>query len=88
MAIRREDNSPWERRAPLAPKHVKSLVGQGIKVLVQPSNRRAYPMQVCNFGTRHDIFRGDGQRTYSFALREKKGKDNQRQLKPVTWMLN
>ena len=47
MAIRREDNSPWERRAPLAPKHVKSLVAQGVKVIVQPSNRRCFPMQVC-----------------------------------------
>ena len=46
MAVRREDNSPWERRAPLAPKHVKALVAQGVKVLVQPSNRRAFPIQV------------------------------------------
>ncbi|XP_030856176.1 alpha-aminoadipic semialdehyde synthase, mitochondrial [Strongylocentrotus purpuratus] len=46
MAIRREDyGSQWERRAPLNPLHVKSLVDQGVKVLVQPSNRRAYPMQ-------------------------------------------
>ncbi|KAA8590420.1 hypothetical protein FQN60_014354, partial [Etheostoma spectabile] len=41
MAIRREDINPWERRAPLAPKHVKELTNAGIKVLVQPSNRRA-----------------------------------------------
>lgn len=46
FAIRREDNSVWERRAPLAPHHVRSLVKQGFKVIVQPSNRRAYPMQV------------------------------------------
>ena len=46
MAIRREDNSPWERRAPLAPKHVKELVAQGVKVIVQPSNRRAFTMLV------------------------------------------
>ena len=46
MAVRREDNSPWERRAPLAPKHVKALVAHGVKVLVQPSNRRAFPIQV------------------------------------------
>nr|XP_054750867.1 alpha-aminoadipic semialdehyde synthase, mitochondrial-like [Lytechinus pictus] len=46
MAIRREDyGSQWERRAPLNPLHVKSLVDQGVKVLVQPSNRRAYPLQ-------------------------------------------
>ncbi len=44
----REDQSVWERRAPLAPHHVKKLVDQGIKVIVQPSNRRAYPVQVMN----------------------------------------
>lgn len=41
MAIRREDINPWERRAPLAPRHVKELTNVKIKVLVQPSNRRA-----------------------------------------------
>nr|XP_046249994.1 alpha-aminoadipic semialdehyde synthase, mitochondrial [Scatophagus argus] len=41
MAIRREDINPWERRAPLAPRHVKELTNTGVKVLVQPSNRRA-----------------------------------------------
>ncbi|KAM8892458.1 alpha-aminoadipic semialdehyde synthase, mitochondrial isoform 1-T2 [Spinachia spinachia] len=41
MAIRREDVNPWERRAPLAPKHVKELTAAGVKVLLQPSNRRA-----------------------------------------------
>ena len=46
LAIRREDNSVWERRAPLAPSHVKQLVDSGVKVIVQQSNRRAYPMQV------------------------------------------
>ena len=46
LAIRREDQSLWERRAPLSPAHVGELVRQGVKVLVQPSNRRAYPMQV------------------------------------------
>ncbi|KAK2187791.1 hypothetical protein NP493_154g03016 [Ridgeia piscesae] len=45
LAIRREDNSVWERRAPLAPSHVKQLVDSGVKVIVQQSNRRAYPMQ-------------------------------------------
>lgn len=45
MAIRREDQSIWERRAPFSPDRVKDLVMQGIKVIVQPSNRRAYPMQ-------------------------------------------
>lgn len=41
MAIRREDVNPWERRAPLAPRHVRELTNNGVKVLVQPSNRRA-----------------------------------------------
>lgn len=41
VAIRREDINPWERRAPLAPRHVKELTHAGVKVLVQPSNRRA-----------------------------------------------
>ncbi|CAL8092598.1 unnamed protein product [Orchesella dallaii] len=45
LGIRREEQSVWERRAPLAPQHVKMLVKRGCKVLVQPSNRRAYPMQ-------------------------------------------
>ncbi|RVE71268.1 hypothetical protein OJAV_G00050070 [Oryzias javanicus] len=35
------DVNPWERRAPLAPRHVKELTNAGVKVLVQPSNRRA-----------------------------------------------
>ncbi|KAM8973809.1 alpha-aminoadipic semialdehyde synthase, mitochondrial [Pelodytes ibericus] len=41
LAIRREDINVWERRAPLAPKHVKELTNLGYKVLVQASNRRA-----------------------------------------------
>ena len=32
LAIRREDNSIWERRAPLSPSHVESLVQDGVKV--------------------------------------------------------
>ena len=44
LAIRREESSVWERRAPLNPGHVESLVRTGIKVLVQPSTRRAYSM--------------------------------------------
>ncbi|XP_021342744.1 alpha-aminoadipic semialdehyde synthase, mitochondrial-like isoform X2 [Mizuhopecten yessoensis] len=44
MAIRRETINVWERRAPLAPRHVRKLVKNGIKVIVQPSNRRAYNM--------------------------------------------
>jgi len=45
IAIRREDQSVWERRAPLAPANVHRLVRLGVKVIVQPSNRRAYPVQ-------------------------------------------
>ena len=40
VAIRKETKSKWERRAPLTPKEVKSLVENGIKVLVQPSTNR------------------------------------------------
>lgn len=35
-----------ERRAPFSPAIVKRLIKNGVKVIVQPSNRRAYPMQV------------------------------------------
>lgn len=35
----------WERRAPFSPMQVRKLVKNGVKVIVQPSNRRAYPMQ-------------------------------------------
>uniref|UniRef100_A0AC35U4V7 Saccharopine dehydrogenase n=1 Tax=Rhabditophanes sp. KR3021 TaxID=114890 RepID=A0AC35U4V7_9BILA len=45
IGIRRETINAWERRAPLAPVHVKKLVKSGIKVLIQPSNRRAFPIQ-------------------------------------------
>lgn len=45
VAIRREDQSIWERRAPLAPVHVEKLTKRGVRVLIQPSNRRAYPIQ-------------------------------------------
>lgn len=45
VAIRREDASIWERRAPLAPYHVERLSKNGVRVLIQPSNRRAYPLQ-------------------------------------------
>lgn len=44
MAIRREDINVWERRAPISPAHVAELANKGIKVLVQPSTRRAYTM--------------------------------------------
>lgn len=45
IGIRRETINAWERRAPLAPFHVKKLTKDGIRVLIQPSNRRAYPIQ-------------------------------------------
>nr|XP_006821861.1 PREDICTED: alpha-aminoadipic semialdehyde synthase, mitochondrial-like [Saccoglossus kowalevskii] len=46
IGLRREGGSQWERRAPIGPSHVQELVeNQGIKVLVQPANRRAYTMQ-------------------------------------------
>ncbi|XP_071082800.1 alpha-aminoadipic semialdehyde synthase, mitochondrial-like [Haliotis cracherodii] len=45
VAIRRETINVWERRAPLSPSHVAKLVKDGVKVIVQPSNRRAYSMQ-------------------------------------------
>ncbi|KAM5255214.1 alpha-aminoadipic semialdehyde synthase, mitochondrial [Ctenodactylus gundi] len=41
MALRREDVNAWERRAPLAPRHIKGITKLGYKVLIQPSNRRA-----------------------------------------------
>ncbi|XP_003384172.1 PREDICTED: alpha-aminoadipic semialdehyde synthase, mitochondrial-like [Amphimedon queenslandica] len=44
VALRREESSVWERRAPLNPGHVQSLVKKGVTVLVQPSTRRAYSM--------------------------------------------
>lgn len=45
IAIRREDQSPWERRAPLAPEQVRQLVNDHhVKVLIQASNRRAFPI--------------------------------------------
>ena len=44
LALRREESSVWERRAPLNPSHVGSLVKKGVRVLVQPSTRRAYSM--------------------------------------------
>jgi alpha-aminoadipic semialdehyde synthase len=43
LGIRREDKNRWERRAPLAPAHVKELVKRGIKVIVQPSSLRTFP---------------------------------------------
>ncbi len=47
IGIRREDQSLWERRAPLSPNHVRKLVHKnGYRVLIQPSNRRAFQIPV------------------------------------------
>ena len=48
LAIPRETINAWERRAALAPGHVQQLVRSGVKVLIQASNRRAFPIQVIN----------------------------------------
>jgi len=43
LAIRAEDKNVWERRAPLAPKHVKEIVENKIAdVIVEPSTTRAF----------------------------------------------
>ena len=42
MGIRREDKNEWERRVPLSPDHVRELVGQGIEVIIQPSEIRVF----------------------------------------------
>lgn len=42
LGVRREDKNKWERRVPLAPRHVRELVNQGLKVVVQPSTRRVF----------------------------------------------
>ena len=46
IAIRREDKNKWERRVPITPKHVKELLAnEGIEVVVQPSEIRAFSDQ-------------------------------------------
>lgn len=42
IGIRREDKNPWERRVPLTPEAVARLVQGGFKIVVQPSEIRAY----------------------------------------------
>src|SRR5262245_16714328 len=42
VGIRREDKNEWERRVPLTPEHVRTLVGQGLQVFVQPSTIRIF----------------------------------------------
>ena len=43
IGIRKEDKSAWERRAPLAPEHVKTLIEtHGIDVALISSSRRVF----------------------------------------------
>ena len=42
IGIRREDKNEWERRVPLTPNHVRTLVEAGIQVAVQPSTIRIF----------------------------------------------
>mmetsp|Transcript_15777 Transcript_15777/g.28816 ORF Transcript_15777/g.28816 Transcript_15777/m.28816 type:complete len:492 (+) Transcript_15777:1511-2986(+) len=42
IGLKREQKSYWESRAPLTPEDVAELVGQGIRVLVQPSTLRCF----------------------------------------------
>lgn len=42
VGMRRETKNRWERRAPLTPHHVRTLVHKGIAVLVQPSKIRIF----------------------------------------------
>ncbi len=43
IGIRREDKSIWERRVPLVPDDVARLTAEGIRILVQRSERRCIP---------------------------------------------
>jgi len=43
LGIRKEDKNRWERRVPLAPSHVETLVKGGAKVVVEPSTKRIFP---------------------------------------------
>jgi saccharopine dehydrogenase (NAD+, L-lysine forming) len=46
IGIRREDKNRWERRVPLTPDHVAVLTqGQHLRVVVEPSEIRAFPEQ-------------------------------------------
>jgi saccharopine dehydrogenase (NAD+, L-lysine forming) len=43
IGIRREDKNNWERRVPLVPEHVRSLLSRhAIAVVIQPSSQRVY----------------------------------------------
>ena len=43
IGIRKEDKNIWEARVPLSPEQVASLVADGIQVVVQASDIRAFP---------------------------------------------
>ena len=44
IGIRHEDKSVWERRVPLTPDHVRTLIeSHGVDVLVEPSATRIFP---------------------------------------------
>lgn len=42
LGVRREDKSPWERRAPLVPEDVAQLVTRGVEVHVQTAPNRCF----------------------------------------------
>jgi len=43
IGIRKEDKNIWEARVPLSPEHVATLTAEGIQVMVQASDLRAFP---------------------------------------------
>lgn len=45
IGLVKEVYNKWERRVPLTPSHVKKLVDQGVRVVVQPSTRRCFDDQ-------------------------------------------
>lgn len=47
IGIRKEDKSVWEARAPLSPRHIKSLLQKHptIKIVIQPSTTRVFTDQ-------------------------------------------
>ena len=45
IGIRKEDKNIWEARVPLVPEQVASLIGDGIRVVVQSSDIRAFSDQ-------------------------------------------
>ncbi len=45
LGILREVKSKWERRVPIAPPQVKRLVDQGLRILIQPCEKRVFKNQ-------------------------------------------